>query len=351
MPSETDKHIETVQAYVKQASSDVFLYSGTIEYGHAAGFVDLVCERDKHHPNVLLFLTTAGGDPDAAYRMIHALRCRYKKVRLAVVGPCKSAGTLIALGTHELAVGDTGELGPLDVQLAKPDEMIPNSSGLDIFQALAVTTENALDTFESTMLNIIRRSGGSVSTKTAAEIAREFATSLFAPIMAQVDPNRLGEAQRAINIARAYGDKLGLPNVKTNAVDTLVNNYPSHGFVIDRDEAAKLFKSVQDLTPEEKKVAAIFRPVLRHLRVETEFLDIGKVFSHPDKPASTEAANGRHPVRKGRERDLSKRNGDGSAGDTSAPESITATAPAVPTSTRTRRSPRRASLGNGATQR
>ena len=319
MPSETDNHIEMVQAYVKQASSDVFLYSGQIEYGNAAGFVDLVCAKEKPQPNVLFFLATAGGDPDAAYRMIHALRCRYRKVRLAIIGPCKSAGTLIALGTDELAIGDTGELGPLDVQLSKPDEMIPNSSGLDIFQALAVTAEHARDTFESTMLNIIRKSGGTVSTKTAAEIAREFAASLFSPVMAQVDPNRLGEVQRAINIARAYGDKLGLPNVMTNAVDTLVNGYPSHGFVIDRDEAAKLFKSVQDLNPEEKKIAAIFRPVLRHFPVETEFLDIGKVFSHPDRPASTGTANGRNPIRKGREHDLSTGDGDGTAGNPNSP--------------------------------
>lgn len=97
MPSETDKHIETVQAYVKQASSDVFLYSGVIDYAQSASFVDLVCAKEKHQPNALFLLTTAGGDPDGAYRMIHALRCRYKKVRLAVVGPCKSAGTLIAL--------------------------------------------------------------------------------------------------------------------------------------------------------------------------------------------------------------------------------------------------------------
>jgi hypothetical protein len=255
---------------------------------------------------------------------------------------------LIALGTHELVIGDTGELGPLDVQLSKPDEMIPNSSGLDIFQALAVTTENALDTFENTLLNIIRKSGGTVSTKTAAEIAREFATSLFAPIMAQVDPNRLGEIQRAINIARAYGDKLGLPNVKSNAVDELVNAYPSHGFVIDRDEVGKLFKSVQDLTPEEKKIAAIFKPVLRHVHMETQFLDIGKVFSHPDKPTSTETANGRNPIRKGRERGLPKGDGDGAANDTSAPQSIPA---ATAASVRARRGSRRASLGNGAASR
>jgi hypothetical protein len=249
-----------------------------------------------------------------------------------------------------LAISDTGELGPLDVQLSKPDEMMPNSSGLDIFQALAVTTENAFDTFENTMLSIIRKSGGTVSTKTAAEIAREFATSLFAPVMAQVDPNRLGEVQRAINIARAYGDKLGLPNVKPNAVDELVNAYPSHGFVIDRDEAGKLFKSVQDLTPEEKKIAAIFKPLLRHIRSETQFVDIGQVFSHPDKSINPETANARNTIRKGRQRDLPKGDGNGAANDRSAAESVHVATSTPRVGTR-RNSSRRASLGNGVGQR
>jgi hypothetical protein len=88
MPSETDKHIETVQTYIKQASSDVFLYSGSIDYREAAGFVDLICAKDKHRPNALFFLTTAGGDPDAAYRMIHALRCHDSRS----LAPAKAPG-------------------------------------------------------------------------------------------------------------------------------------------------------------------------------------------------------------------------------------------------------------------
>jgi ClpP class serine protease len=41
-----------------------------------------------------------------------------------VSGYCKSAGTLIALGANELAFGEHGELGPLDVQIAKRDEVL-----------------------------------------------------------------------------------------------------------------------------------------------------------------------------------------------------------------------------------
>ncbi len=35
------------------------------------------------------------------------------RVTLWVIGPCKSAGTLVAIGAHEIAFAPHGELGPL----------------------------------------------------------------------------------------------------------------------------------------------------------------------------------------------------------------------------------------------
>lgn len=275
------KVIELVQGYSEEASSDVYLFSGVISYVHASAFVDLVCARQKTKPTALLYLTTPGGDPDAAYRIIRILRARYKTVRLGVAGPCKSAGTLVALGAHELAMGDTGELGPLDVQLSKPDDLVANSSGLDIFQALSVTTQAAFGAFENYMLNLIEHSSGNISTKTAAEIAKDLAIGLYAPITNQIDPNRLGEVQRAIRIAHAYAEKLGMVNVKANAMETLVEGYPSHGFVIDFEDAQKLFKRVVRLSEIEREIAAVFHPLLRHISTETKFMDISTTFSEP----------------------------------------------------------------------
>jgi len=200
--------VEVVQRYVTKADSDVFLYSGQIGYAEAARLVDLICRNDNHRANALLYLATPGGDPHAAYRIIKSLRMRYKSVGVAVLGLCKSAGTLIAAGAHRLVMAETGELGPLDVQLTKPDELVPNSSGLDIFQALAVTTEQAFGAFEKYLMGLVEDSSGAISTKTAADVARDLAVGLFAPITAQIDPNRLGEVQRAIRIAHTYAENL-----------------------------------------------------------------------------------------------------------------------------------------------
>lgn len=313
---DNESQIKLVEDYVKANSRDVFVYSGPIMYRPAADFVDLICRKETKQPNVLLFLSTPGGDPHAAYRMIRALRRSYRKVRLAVLGPCKSAGTLIAIGAHELAMYDTGELGPLDVQLAKPDEIIPNSSGLDVFQALAVTTEQAFSAFEQAMIDLVEHSSGSISTKTSAEIAKDIAVGLFAPITEQIDPNRLGEVQRAIKIAYAYADRLSSPNLKQGAMKKLVEDYPSHGFVIDMEEAKQLFQVVERIEGAEGGMAAIFRAVLRHSVVTPKSMDVGATFSSPPKSAKPkETKHAGSPRRRGR-KNLQARTGNGAGNGT-----------------------------------
>ena len=41
---------------------------------------------------------------------------------------CKSAGTLLLIGATSLIISDRGELGPLDVQLSKPDEIFEGAA-------------------------------------------------------------------------------------------------------------------------------------------------------------------------------------------------------------------------------
>lgn len=292
-------------AWSHRQHTDAFVYSGPINYVPASEFVDTVCAKVTAHKTCLLFLTTPGGDPHAAYRMIRSLRRNYERVQLGVVGPCKSAGTLISLGVHEIVMSDTGELGPLDVQLAKPDEIISNSSGLDIIEALAVTTESAFNALEQRMLDLVEHSGGAISTKTAAEISSAFAVELFKPIMAQIEPDRLGEVQRAIKIAQAYGEKLGMPNLRPGSMQKLVDGYPSHGFVIDLEEAKTLYQHVRPLEGFEVQLANVFKGALRHIRGTPQHSDIGEAIA---KQAG--AKNGTSPGKPQRKPDLSAGDGE-----------------------------------------
>jgi hypothetical protein len=103
---------------------------------------------------------------------------------------CKSAGTLVCVGAHELIIGDRGELGPLDIQISKPNEMFENMSGLDIIQALNALQNQVLNSFRSYLVDI--RAGSKISTKMAAEIAANLAEGYIAPIAGKIDPLTLG---------------------------------------------------------------------------------------------------------------------------------------------------------------
>jgi len=74
---------------------------------------------------------------------------------------------------------------------------------------------------------------------------------LYKPIYAQIDPMHLGIINRAMGIAWSYGYRLiskgnNIKKSKMEAtLDRLIRDYPSHRFVIDRDEAKELFLHVR----------------------------------------------------------------------------------------------------------
>jgi hypothetical protein len=111
-------------------------------------------------------LVTTGGDAHAGYRIVRGLRHHYPKhLAVLVPGLCKSAGTLLAIGARDLIIADRGELGPLDVQVAKRDELFEFGSGLDIMQALGSVQARVLHAFQQYLVDI--RLGAGITTKTA----------------------------------------------------------------------------------------------------------------------------------------------------------------------------------------
>ena len=286
-----------IKSYLAEGKTDLFVFSGPIDLASADQLIDLIIEKPQRQPRASLFLTTYGGDMHSAYRMTRCLRAAYDNLVILIVGPCKSAGTLVAIGATQLAFARTGELGPIDVQMTKPDEILPLSSGLDAFQGLAILTSHAFRTFEDYMLTITNKSVGSVSTKTASHIASELVTGIFKPIAEQIDPLRLGEAQRVITISTEYGKRIGDKNLKANALESLIERYPSHGFVIDMEEARKLFKEVRDLTDNEARVAKLLRNTLRYPAKEAVIADLGETIAKESDDDQTTNGSTENPER------------------------------------------------------
>ena len=104
----------------KANDADVFLYNGSITSSNVLSVMDEILKR-KSRKKLLLLLVTYGGDPHAAYKICRYIQDHYEHFSLLVGGFCKSAGTFFAIAANEVVFAPFGELGPLDVQMAKPD--------------------------------------------------------------------------------------------------------------------------------------------------------------------------------------------------------------------------------------
>lgn len=237
-------------------NTDVLLYVGVLGAPHDHQLVT-ECTNRRKRPNVLLLLVTPGGDPDAAYRIARCLQQNYERFVVFVPEFCKSAGTLLALGADEVIVGEHGEIGPLDLQYDKKDDLITSQS---VFATSTVMTElqaQTIQTFEQVFLNLNFRSENRIALNTAMDVASKLATDLFAPLLAKLDPIDVGERARESAVAREYGRRLleHSKNMELDKLTTLIQGYPSHSFVIDRVEAKQLFTNCRDSTESESSLA------------------------------------------------------------------------------------------------
>lgn len=221
--------------------TDVIAYFGAISMPGYEILSDMI--KAPKAKKALLVLSTFGGDPHAGFRIARALQCQYDEFALLVPRYCKSAGTLVAIGAARLYLDDMSELGPLDVQVKKHDELVTRNSGLDLLSAVDYLQTQTLQAFSKYCVHL---ASAGLSTKLASEIATQLAVQTFNPIAAQIDPLKLAEMQRAMDIAYAYGHRLNEKgqNLLEQGLNQLTADYPSHSFVIDRREARKVFAKV-----------------------------------------------------------------------------------------------------------
>lgn len=245
--------------------TDYFLYSGEIAYKPCLNFIELVESAQNNKDNAALVLSTYGGDARAAYKMGKCLQSRYENVKIFIPGMCKSAGTILAIAANELIFSPSGELGPLDVQMAKKDDIADRVSGLDVIWALNILEDRAKKIFHDLTTEIVGKSEGVISFPVASHSTSEIISSLFGPIFAKVDLVEFGSRARAMEIATHYCGRLDWKSKNLIDVpyvtDFLTWKCPSHNFVIDMDEAKMLFKNVRVTNEvEENLVRQFYEP-------------------------------------------------------------------------------------------
>lgn len=245
---------------------DIYLYFGSItSLGHER-LTSTIEQHLKLKKMCYLIPVTVGGDPDAGFRIARAMGHYYPSgVKCFIPDICKSAGTLITIGSSELIISNKGELGPLDIQIQNKEELFETSSGLDIIQAIRVLQETVQNSFTEYLIDL-RNSG--LGTKISAHIASEMATNFVSPITGQIDPTKLGEHQRALTIATEYGKRLNekFKNTTNDNIRKLITTYPTHSFVIDRREASTLFNNVSAPSDDERCLESYIRGIIPNLK-------------------------------------------------------------------------------------
>jgi hypothetical protein len=301
-------NLEKAREAAAKIDADVFFYNGSIETPR-----DLECVESVHdhagRKRALLFLVTNGGDPDAAYKMTRYFQEKYEHFTVVVSGKCKSAGTLIAVGAHELAFSPYGELGPLDIQLTKVDKFDQLQSGLTIQDSLNTLEARALGKFYEIVKDYMRANNGLLSFTSATKAASDFVTQLYAPVFSRIDPEEVGARARSMRIAADYGRRLSVKsqNLKPATLSVLAETYSSHSFVIDRQEAETLFLRVRSL---DKNEAAVVNALGRPARFQMSDFSFQALSTKPADKAQKDAKNGGTLTRRNKAKDA--RNLEGS---------------------------------------
>jgi hypothetical protein len=294
---------------------DLLLFSGPLERGNDYSLVKLI-EEKKNGEDCILFLTTLGGNPDVAYKISRFLQHKYDNVVVAVAGLCKSAGTLLAIGANEVIFSPYGELGPLDIQLSKVDQIARMESGLNISEAFYSLEQRARETYSNLIEQIIGSSGGVVSFQTASHAATEIVGALYGPIFSRIDPEEVGSRSRAMRIGADYAERLNtkFQNLKERAIERLSESYSSHAFVIDFQEAEALFHRARLMSDDELEVVSRVGSLCRHpgnRLVVQKLGEMAKPGKHnddkvafddgkrPRQAGKREGANGRNPASAG----------------------------------------------------
>ncbi|RYF36633.1 MAG: hypothetical protein EOO38_27420 [Cytophagaceae bacterium] len=255
----TNSLMEAINAAIKRYDSDIYFYSGSIDDVGYGKLAEAVANNDGSHKSAVLILVTNGGLANSAYQMARLLQESYKCFSLWCPSRCKSAGTLVALGASKLIMDPFGDLGPLDVQLVKQNEIIARKSGLLAKSSFEALAEASFELYERLMIGISLKSRGNVSFKLASELSASMASTMMQPIYAQVNPEIVGSENRDLDIAYQYGSRLADigGNATPEQVYQLVHGYPSHDFIIDSREAEQLFKQIELPDQSLYKIAAI----------------------------------------------------------------------------------------------
>lgn len=220
--------------------ADVRHPGGSLDRDDIAPFGDLL---EKVGPDLDLLIHSAGGDIDAAEKIVYMCRSRATSLRVIVPEYAKSAATLIALAGDTILMGYASELGPIDPQI-----VITTPEGR--------TVQRPARSFLDGLEDIKKK------------VAEEGELSpVYYPPLSQLDPAMLDYCNKAIERSRQFAvrwlkkymcadNPAKAEEIAGRLLD--VARYLSHGIVINHEEARDMGLKVEYLPPENELWRALW---------------------------------------------------------------------------------------------
>lgn len=217
-----------------------------------------IIQFKKEKPSVKeidFIISSPGGMADHAYRIIRTLRKNFETVNVIVPFWAKSAATLLALGANRIIMDEFGEFGPLDAQVGKAREDSPEydrESALNDEHSVNIIENRYKIMYEQMYIRLYEHDKINISKNELSKQLLDNLSKFFNPLLSQIDPYKLGEKKRMLDIGAQYAKRILIqfgpkmdPTRMRHLVDYLINECPDHGYVIDKDVLEKFVTNVE----------------------------------------------------------------------------------------------------------
>lgn len=239
--------IETIIKWMTKKYKSPFLLLSLSEV-NSSWYINLQKTlNDKYFSQLNIILQTPWWDAHSAYKIIRLLRTKCTTLNIYVPFFAKSAWTLICLWADNVFLSSIADLGPLDVQLntTNKDWQLESKSALEEFKALEQIKEANIKVFDSFVLLLTQRINR-VNLKDLLSTANEYVAITSGKLYSEIDPRKLGEYSRALEIWFQYWTKILTtrwnkpPEIADQIMHKLVYWYPTHWFIIDWEDLLSL---------------------------------------------------------------------------------------------------------------
>lgn len=137
---------------------------------------------DSGAKKVDLMIQSPGGELSPTEKILQIIRNRFESFRVIVPNEAKSAATMLALGSDEIVMGHTSELGPIDPQVMKA---LPNGTFIFVpAHALINTLENIKQ-----------------------KIKQKEPYQMYIPILSNIEPEMIDICSKAISESKEIAEQ------------------------------------------------------------------------------------------------------------------------------------------------